>query len=387
MQLLRHNAEIIVKELNTIINDKINMMNEKGVIIASTDQERIGQEHEGAKRIINDRLEELVIHSHDRYEGSLEGVNYPIIISNEIIGVVGITGPYNKVAKYGQITKKMTEILIQEISIKEQKSMDENLRSRFVGEWLQNENVIINTNFVERGRRMGLEITNPRRVIIISVFDNGTGSDSLDEMRKVERVEERVKNVIRRLDPDSIYMKSSSNLVFAITNRKDSEIGKIGEMLRSTVEEQPDMKVVIGIDDKCRPYTMMHISYSKAYKALQSCLRTKGEGIRFYGDINMEIFTDEISDMSKKEYVQKLFSGYEREELAETVGLLETLYDLEGSITAAAEKLHMHKNTLQYKLRRIYERTGYDPRSIRWSSLFYIAIDFYREIRNLIGEE
>ncbi len=189
--------------------------------------------------------------------------------------MVGITGPYNKVAKYGQITKKMTEILIQEISIKEQKSMDENLRSRFVGEWLQNENVIINTNFVERGRRMGLEITNPRRVIIISVFDNGTGSDSLDEMRKVERVEERVKNVIRRLDPDSIYMKSSSNLVFAITNRKDSEIGKIGEMLRSTVEEQPDMKVVIGIDDKCRPYTMMHISYSKAYKALQSCLRTR----------------------------------------------------------------------------------------------------------------
>ena len=106
MQLSRHNAEIIVKELNTIINDKINMMNEKGVIIASTDQERIGQEHEGAKRIINDRLEELIIHSHDRYEGSLEGVNYPIIISNEIIGVVGITGPYNKVAKYGQITKK-----------------------------------------------------------------------------------------------------------------------------------------------------------------------------------------------------------------------------------------------------------------------------------------
>ena len=67
--------------------------------------------------------------------------------------------------------------------------------------------------------------------------------------------------------------------------------------------------------------------------------------------------------------------------------MLETLYDLEGSITAAAEKLHMHKNTLQYKLRRIYERTGYDPRSIRWSSLSYIAIDFYREIRNLIGEE
>lgn len=387
MHLSRHNAEVIVKELNTIINDKINMMNEKGIIIASTDKERIGQEHEGAKRIIAERLDELVIHSQDTYEGSLEGVNYPITIADEIIGVVGITGPYHEVAKYGQITKKMTEILMQEISVKEQKSMDENLRSRFVGEWLQNENVIINTNFVERGRRMGLDITIPRRVMIISVFDSGFASDSVDEMRKVERVEERVKNVIRRLDADSIYMKSSSNLIFAVSNRKDQDLGKIGEMLRSTVEEQPDMKVAIGIDDKCRPYTMMHISYSKSYKALQSCLRTKGEGIRFYNDINMEIFTDEISDMSKKEYVQKLFSGYNREELAEAIGLLEILYELEGSITGAAEKLHMHKNTLQYKLKRIYERTGYDPRSIRWSSLFYIAIDFYREIRNLIGEE
>lgn len=47
----------------------------------------------------------------------------------------------------------------------------------------------------------------------------------------------------------------------------------------------------------------------------------------------------------------------------------------------------MHKNTLQYKLKRIYERTGYDPRSLRYSALFLIAIDFYREIRGLLYEE
>ncbi|HCL01523.1 MAG TPA: hypothetical protein DHW61_03765 [Lachnoclostridium phytofermentans] len=40
--------------------------------------------------------------------------------------------------------------------------------------------------------------------------------------------------------------------------------------------------------------------------------------------------------------------------------------------------LFIHKNTLQNKLKRISERTGYDPRSIRHSSLFYIAI--YRDI-------
>ena len=69
------------------------------------------------------------------------------------------------------------------------------------------------------------------------------------------------------------------------------------------------------------------------------------------------------------------------------IGVLEVLYETEGSITAASEALHMHKNTLQYKLKRIYERTGYDPRSLRYSALFLIAIDFYREIRGLLYEE
>lgn len=387
MYLSRHNAEIIVKEINTIIDKSVNMMNEKGVIIASTDPERIGQVHQGAKEIIEQHLDELLVESEDDYEGSREGVNYPIVIADQLIGVVGITGSCGEVAKYGQITKKMTEILMQEISIKEQKTMDENLRSRFIGEWLQNENVIINKNFVERGKRMRLDITIPRRILIVSVFDSGHHSDSLDEMRSVEIAERKVKNIIRRMDPDSIYMKSASNLICGVSNRTDKEMANLALSIQKAVEEQVDVKVAIGIDDRCHPYTMTHISYAKAYKALQSCLRTHKHEIRFYNDINMEIFTDEISDLSKKEYVQKLFSGYESEELAEAIGLLEILYETEGSITTASERLHMHKNTLQYKLKRIYERTGYDPRSIRSSSLFYIAIDFYREIRDLIDEE
>ena len=106
MRLSRTNAEKIVKELNTVIDQSVNMMNEEGIIIASTDQERVGQIHEGARKIIEQNLEELVIRQEDVYEGSLEGVNYPITIGGEVIGVVGLTGPVQEVAKYGQITKK-----------------------------------------------------------------------------------------------------------------------------------------------------------------------------------------------------------------------------------------------------------------------------------------
>lgn len=387
MRLSRKNAENIVKELNTVIDQSVNMMNEHGIIIASTDQERVGQIHEGARKIIEQNLEELVIRPEDVYEGSLEGVNYPITIGGEVIGVVGITGPVQEVAKYGQITRKMTEILMQELSVKEQKDMDENLRNRFLSEWLLSDTVMINKNFVDRGKRMHIDITLPRRIMVIAVQVSDCHSDSLDEMRIVESAENRIKNLLKRLDRDSVYLKSSSCLICGVANRADRELEHLAENLKETAEKQPGVSLAIGIDDRCRLYTMTHISYTKAYKALQACMRSHGNDMLFYNEINLEIFTDEISDLSKKEYVQKLFPNYRHEELAEAVGVLEVLYETEGSITTASEELHMHKNTLQYKLKRIYERTGYDPRSLRYSALFLIAIDFYREIRGLLDEE
>lgn len=96
----------------------------------------------------------------------------------------------------------------------------------------------------------------------------------------------------------------------------------------------------------------------------------------------MEVFADQVDAVTKQEYVRKIMRGFTDAEIAQQLTMLEIFYDHEGSITKTAERLFIHKNTLQYKLRRIAERTGYDPRSIRHSSLFYIAIYFYREIRD-----
>ena len=89
-------------------------MDETGCIIASSDISRIGTYHSGAQRVISQRLEELVISEEDRYAGAKNGINLPIIIENEIIGVVGITGEKEEVQILGKIIQKMTKILIME---------------------------------------------------------------------------------------------------------------------------------------------------------------------------------------------------------------------------------------------------------------------------------
>ena len=42
--------------------------------------------------MISQKLDELVICEEEQYTGAKNGINLPIIIEDEIVGVVGITG-------------------------------------------------------------------------------------------------------------------------------------------------------------------------------------------------------------------------------------------------------------------------------------------------------
>lgn len=182
-------------------------------------------------------------------------------------------------------------------------------------------------------------------------------------------------------------MKTPSGLVCLVTPQHDEELVAMAGAMCAAVEKPfPNLRLAVGIDDCVGGFETMHINSVKAQRALAACMRTRKSGaIRLYGDLNMEVFADAVDSMTKLEYVRRIMRGFSDAEIARLLPVLEVFYDYDGSLSRAAEALYIHRNTLQYKLRRIAERTGYDPRSIRHSSLFYIAIYFYREVRDLMG--
>ena len=384
MDLLKYNADHIVREISSVINRDINFMNEEGVIIASTDKSRIGQGHAGAKHIIEERLDELIVKEDDDEAGVKEGANYPLKIGGEIVGVIGITGDWEQTAKFGRITQKMTQILMTELSIKEHKSFQESQLSRYILEWVTSEHPPVSRGFVQRGRQMDVDITIPRRFLIVSLHLDEKDKDSYEANWDLGQAEERIRNYIRRIDRSCIYVKLASRMFIGVAARSDKDMMALAEGVFALVPHREGIRIDVGVDEKCHPYTSAFMSYRQAYKALKSSMRQSEGGIRFYRDINIEIFVDEISATAKNEYVQKVFAGFTEEETETALELIETLYKNDGSIHAASESLHMHKNTLQYKLRKISERTGYDPRSISSAHLFGMAIEFYHDLNGEI---
>ena len=143
--LSRQGAQAIVEEVGAIVGQHINMMDPEGYVIASTDPERIGTLHEGARKIIREHLDELYVRDEEATLTSRPGLNLPVYQAGSIAGVIGITGRYEDVAGYGQIVKKMVEILIRENAEQDERRMGQRVLNRFLEDWVLGSGLLQNT--------------------------------------------------------------------------------------------------------------------------------------------------------------------------------------------------------------------------------------------------
>ena len=111
----REDAQHIVDEMKASIHWDINIMDGEGAILASTNPTRQGKLHQGALRIIREGLPELTIWEDDPEAGVQRGINLPIVLDGQLAGVIGVTGDPAEVSVFGDIIKRMTEIMVESI--------------------------------------------------------------------------------------------------------------------------------------------------------------------------------------------------------------------------------------------------------------------------------
>lgn len=310
---------------------------------------------------------------------SRPGLNLPITHGGSIVGVIGITGLYGEVVGYGQVVKKMVEILIRENAEQDERRMGQRVLNRFLEDWVIGSGLMQPRILEERGFALGIDIAMPRRVMVASARELEEYASTASGQKLLEQVEREAASLAGR---GSLVLRSGGRQIILVKKCPDRQMEQLAGRIRTAVFKKFNIRMVVGIDGRAED---IHVAYGQANKAWRSAGLAKKD-ILAYDSVTLELFTEDLGDGVKAEYIHKLFKKCGYEELCQWMGLLEAYFEAEGSLKAASEKLHVHKNTLTYRLKRLEELTGYDVRLVSQSTVFYMAMLFFRDVKDGMEE-
>ena len=379
LRLSRQGAQAIVEEVGAIVGQHINMMDPEGYVIASTDPERIGTLHEGARKIIREHLDELYVRDEEATLTSRPGLNLPVYQAGSIAGVIGITGRYEDVAGYGQIVKKMVEILIRENAEQDERRMGQRVLNRFLEDWVLGSGLLQPRILEERGFALGIDISVPRRVMVSGVRNFQEYASTASGQKLLEQAEGEAASLA---GAGCLVFRNAGRQIFLVQGASDRHMEQLAGRIRSCVKKKFCIGLVMGIGGRARD---IHVAYGQANKAWRSASMSKRD-VMTYDSVTLELFTEDVAESVKAEYLRKVFKNCGYEELCQWMGLLEAYFSAEGSLKAASDAMHIHKNTLTYKLRKLEELTGYDVRVLSQSAVFYMAMVFFRDVKEMMQD-
>lgn len=370
-------AQNIIDGLASVLQQQLNFFDENGYILASTTPSRIGNFHGGAAKLISEGLEELFIYHDDEYEGALRGCNYSLEIDGKVIGAIGISGECDEVYRFGQIIKRMTEIQLAENDASEKKKIANRIRDRFFDDWILTDISYADVSFIRRAENQRIDIHVQRRIVIFQLKnleqyrDTATGQQTIDAINRFLR--EQVGNI-----PNALFSKTPSQMICLLPYLSNAKLHRFITDIFSIVESRFHEILIAGVDsEKELGRVTMHHAYEKASRALMACTKKNECRILFYDEASYELLLAEISEHSREAFIHHIFSNCTEEEINEYCLLIQSLYRNNGSIMKTASQHYIHKNTVQYKLNRIAEKTGYNPRDWLNIPLFYLAILFH----------
>jgi carbohydrate diacid regulator len=338
MKLNKTLAQEIANKVMNVIPYNINIMDEEGLIIGSGDLERINSYHEGAIDAIK-RGEMVTIY--DSQEGAKPGVNIPINFKNRVIGVIGVSGDPTIVSPLASIVKVTAELLINQEYLFAERRVKEQMIEEFLYQWaFRTEDY--NTAFINSGKAIGVDLTIPRKAII---FKGRLNKDRL--------VLNEAEHMIR-FNPETILfiVSEKSEILGRLRVCQDENkrigVGSLGFNLSTSIQEAQrgiEISEKLGFKDPVCQY----------------------EDIRF-----IDFITNNDIDFS---HISKTFESLE--ESPKGHELIETLLSFiqnSGDVNAISQQLHIHRNSLAYRLQKIEAITGKNPKE--FTELFQLFIGY-----------
>ncbi|MFI6931730.1 CdaR family transcriptional regulator [Streptomyces sp. NPDC050287] len=380
-------AQEIAGDTSAVIGFNVLITDAEGMVIGSGDSSRVGTFHEASVEVI--RTKEPATHSASqahRLQGVRPGVTLPLVTDGQAVGTVGITGTPAQVRRFGLLVKRQTEILLRESVM---------LRSRLLGERAAEKlltdiasydpHVVEGDVLMFRAAELGFDLRLPRVAVAFEVtVPPGTGTRRQaagPAPRDMALARSELLRTIRDVfaDPQDIVAGTAPGFIGVLhrlpARGPAASPAESCRRLIDVIAVQDGLYARAGIGEPAVSVAGLHASYQDACDALRLGVRlTSGTPVHL------------ITDLRVPQVLAALGQPARTRLLAGCAADLRTQPDwpvLRDTITAwcesgfnlvrASAALHIHRNTVVYRMGKIEQVTRRPLRDHRFAMALYLA--------------
>ncbi|QEN09488.1 hypothetical protein EXM22_16420 [Oceanispirochaeta crateris] len=358
----------------------VNIMNHEGVIIASKDSSRIGDFHEVAHGLLSGQIQNGVVTEEDHFIGTKPGINMFIDHQGKHIGVICVSGDPDNVKNFaGFVKTTMETMLAYDLKMSmTQRSLGD--AEKFLHYILFEEE--FNVEDAKRLHERYSNVSPQLAVVIIVRYSSRIDRDKIMRSLAFENEANRKGIAIKGRNDDLIILKNLDNRVNeGIRDYKDQIFKFIWDLEEklSVVLEDHDLQYYVG--SLQTRLDMFRTSYHHAqHIAFYPHQRQKNRAV---------FFLDHIQDYIRNSMTMKfyndifsvfltLFQGDEKLVMVETI---KALAANNYNIVSTSKDLHVHRNTITFRLNKLKNSLNIDPLLIGSDREFLNELAYYLDKR------
>lgn len=401
--LVQKYAQEIASSTAAIIGHNIIITDVDGKIIGASQSERIGQLHEASLEVARTgAASETTREQARQFRGTLPGVTFPIQnLNGRTVGTMALTGSPDEVRPFGLIVKKQIEILLRERELYVYSSSRESILQDLIHDLETFVPGVGNETMLQsRAIELGYDPSLFYIPIVVDLYQFGRYAlEVRRECRDGEsgQVEMRILNIKKAVlaemrgifsHPRTVSSVSGNNRFVTLHAVKDADhadpqhekaaLAQVVELSQNLLDRLEDygLKAAIGIGSPAHSVAALSLSCQEARKALMLGKKFKQRpDVYCIADFRMEDVISTIDAPVRIRFIKGLTGNLRgKSDWPELEKTIRAWCESGFSLVETARRLHIHRNTLIYRLEKIRRLTGEDIHSFRTCFNLYFAL-------------